>query len=98
MWKIKLITNTLHDDSELRSIRDSIPHLGIVELDTGARLIVRDATEILIHKAARQEIIRMLHLMHAATYAMVLQTRYRLFWPRMRQELDDHYTQCMYRE
>ena len=25
---------------------------------------------------------------------MVLQTRNRLFWPGMRQELDDHFTQC----
>ena len=41
----------LPDNSELRLIRDSIPRLGIVGLDTGARLIVRDAT------ASRQEII-----------------------------------------
>ena len=70
----------LPDDSELRLMRDSIPHLGIV-----AKLIVRDATEILIPKAARQEIIRTLHLTHAATDTMVLQTRNRLFWPPTRQ-------------
>ena len=62
----------LTDDSELRMIRDSIPRLGIVELDTGARLIVRDATEILIPKTARQGIIRILHLTHAAVDTMVL--------------------------
>ena len=39
-------------------IRDSLPRLGIVELDTRARLVVRDGTEILMPKAARQEIIR----------------------------------------
>ena len=57
-------------------------------------MIVRDGTEILIPKAARQEIIGILHLTHAATDTTVLQTRNRLFWPRMRAELDDHYTQC----
>ena len=57
-------------------------------------LVVRDGTEILIPKAAGQEIIKILYLTHAATDTMVLQTRNRLFWPRMRAELDDHYTQC----
>ena len=38
----------LLEDSNLRLIRDSLPHLGIVELDTGERLVVRDVTEILV--------------------------------------------------
>ena len=84
----------LPDDSELRMIRDSLPRLGIVELDTRARLVVRDGTEILIPKAAGQEIIKILYLTHAATDTMVLQIKNRLFWPIMRAELDNHYTQC----
>ena len=88
MLKIGLNTNTYL----IRLIRDSLPRLGIVELDTGARLVVRDGTDILIPRAARQEIIRILHLTHAATDTMMLQTKNRLFWPRMRAELDSHYT------
>ena len=38
----------LPEDSEMRLIRDSLPHLGIVELDTGERLVVRDVAEILV--------------------------------------------------
>ena len=65
----------LPGSSELRMIRDSLPRLGLVELDSGARLVVRDSTEILIPKTARKEIIRILHLTHAATDTMMLQTK-----------------------
>ena len=61
----------LPDSSELRMIKDSLPRLGIAELDSGARLVVRDGTEILIPKTARKEIIRILHLAHEATDTMM---------------------------
>ena len=73
---------------ELKLIRNSLPHQAIVELDTGARLVVRDVTVILIPRAARQEIIKILHLTHTATDTMMLQTKNRLFWPKMCAELD----------
>ena len=56
----------LPESSELQLIRDFLPSLGIVELESGARLVVKDGTEILIPKTARKE-IRLLHLTHAAT-------------------------------
>ena len=65
-----------------------------MELDSGARLVVRDGTEILIPRTARKEIIWILHLTHAATDTMMLQTKSRLFWPRMRVDLEYHYNQC----
>ena len=34
------------------------------------------------------------HLTHAVTETMVLQTKNRLFWPRMRQDLENHNSQC----
>ena len=43
----------LPDDSELRLIRDSLPLLGIVELDTGFRLVARDGTEVLIPRPVK---------------------------------------------
>ena len=63
----KTVFKHLPDDYELRLIRDSIPHLGIVELDKGTRLIVRE------------EMIRTLHLTHAANETMVLQTKKHTF-------------------
>ena len=56
----------LPEDSELRLIRDSLPRLGIVELDSGKRLVVRDRTEVLIPKCGRKEVIKTLHLTHSA--------------------------------
>ena len=84
----------LPDSSEFRMIRDSLPRLGIVELDTGARLMVKDGTEILIPKTARKEISRILHLTHAAMDTMMLQTKSRLFWPKMRVDLETYHSQC----
>ena len=48
--------------------------------------MVRDGT-------ARQEIIRVLHLTHIVNDTMMLQSDNRLFWPRIRAELDGHYTE-----
>ena len=71
-----------------------MPRLGIVELRDGHRLIVRDGGEVLIPKSAREEIIKTLHLTHPATDTMILQTRGKIFWPKMRQELKDYYEKC----
>ena len=64
----------LPEDSELRLIRDSLPRLCIVELDSRKRLVVRDGTEVLIPKSARKKVIKTLHLTHSATNTMMLQT------------------------
>ena len=69
----------LPDDCELRLICDSIPRLGIVELEKGTRLIVRDDSKILIPRLTREEIVRNLHLTRTATETMMLQTKERMF-------------------
>ena len=84
----------LPEDSELRLIRDSLPCFGIVELDSGERLVVRDGTEVLIPKSARKDVINTLHLTFSATNTMVLQTKSRLFWPGIRSDLDTFHNQC----
>ena len=71
----------LPEDSELWLVRDSLPRLAIVELDSGERVVVRDGTEVLIPKSARKEVLKTLHLTHSATNTMMLQTKSRLFWP-----------------
>ena len=64
----------LPDDSELRLIKDSLPHLGVVQIDSVERLIVRNGTEVLIPKPERRNILKTLHLTHLATNSMLLQT------------------------
>ena len=78
----------LPEQSELRLINDFIPRLRISELKDGHRLIVRNGGEILIPKSARAEIIKTLHLTHPATETMLTQCRNNIFWPKMRQEIE----------
>ena len=56
--------------------------------------MLRNSTEILIPKAARKEIIRILHLTHGATDTLMLQTKSRLFWPKLRVDLETYHSQC----
>ena len=84
----------LPESCELRGIRDILPRLGIVELESGARLVVKDGSEILIPRTERKEMIRLLHLTHAAPETMMLQMKSRIFWPKQRQDLEMHYNQC----
>ena len=84
----------LPDDSELRLIKDSLPHLGIVQLDSGERLIVRNGTEVLIPKTERKNILKTLHLTHLATESMLLQTKSRIFWPGIRRDLEEYHKGC----
>ena len=69
----------LPENCELRWIRDILPRLGIVELESGARLVVEDGSEILIPKTERKEMIRLLYLTHAATDTMMLEMKSRIF-------------------
>ena len=55
---------------------------------------MKDGSEILIPKSERKEIIRLLHLTHAAPETMILQMKSRIFWPRQRQDLETHYKEC----
>ena len=84
----------LPDDSELRLIRDALPHLGIVQLDSGERLIVKDGTEVLIPRAARKNLISVLHLTQLAVDSMLLQCKSRIFWPGMKKDLEACYREC----
>ena len=75
-------------------LRDALPHLGIVQLDSGERLIVKDGSEVLIPKAARKNLINVLHLTHLAVHSMLLQCKSRIFWPGMKKDLEACYREC----
>ena len=55
MWRTGLNLNIYLRTTELRLIRDSLPCLGIVESDSGERLVMRDGTELMIPKSVRKE-------------------------------------------
>ena len=80
--------------TELRVLGDSLARLGIVELRDGHQLIVRDGSEVQIPKSAREEIIRTLHISHPATETMINQTKNKIFWPKMREQLKHFYESC----
>ena len=61
---------------------------------TGNRLIVRNGGEVLIPKSAREEIIRTLHITHPATETMCNQTKNKIFWPKIRNDLERYYEAC----
>ena len=84
----------LPDNCELRQIHDSIQNLGISELKDGHRLIVRNGGEVLIPRSAREEIVSTLHITHPATQTMLMQCKNKIFWPRMRQDIEKFYESC----
>ena len=51
-------------------------------------------SEVLIPRFARAEIIRTLHISHPATETMLNQTKNKIFWPKMREELQKFYETC----
>ena len=74
----------LPENSELKLVH--VHRLGIIELDNGSRLIVRDGSEILVPKPASGELIKVLHNTYTATDTLVLQCKNRIFWLKMRAE------------
>ena len=68
--------------------------MSLVELSNGARIIVKTESEILIPKALRSEMLRILHLTHSCNTAMHQQTKSRIFWPNMRRDLKQEYDNC----
>ena len=49
---------------------------------------------MLIPKTARDEIVRTLHNTDPATQTMINQTKGKIFWPKMRQDLEKFYESC----
>ena len=82
----------LPENSELKLVH--VHRLGIIELDNGSRLIVRDGSEILVPKPASGELIKVLHNTYTATDTLVLQCKNRIFWLKMRAELETCYEHC----
>ena len=55
---------------------------------------MKDGSEVLIPKAARKNLINVLHLTHLAVDSMLLQCKSRIFWPGMKKDLEACYIEC----
>ena len=55
---------------------------------------MKDGSEVLIPKAARKNLINVLHLTHLAVDSMLLQCKSRIFWPGMKKDLEACYREC----
>ena len=81
-------------DSELKMIEGSLQELRVVQLPTGDRLLCRDSA-VFVPKAARENILRTLHLAHHAPGSMIQNTKGRIYWPQMRAQIHQVYASCV---
>ena len=72
---------------ELKSISGYKTDLSIINLETGARLVVRHGCEILVPKPLRTRMLSTLHFTHHGNQTMMKQAQGKIFWPRMRDDL-----------
>ena len=89
----RLGTKELKEDSEARQMEGQWEEMGILETEKG-ELIVRNGNEILIPKKCREELLTKLHAGHRGTDSMILQTRQKFWWPRIKEEIKMKFHQC----
>ena len=81
-------------DSELKKVEGSLQELRVVQLRSGDRLLCRDSA-VYIPKSARSNILKVLHLSHAAPGSMISITKGRVYWPEMRKQIHQVYSSCV---
>ena len=81
-------------ESELKKIKDHKQSLSIVTLESGHKLIIRNDSEILVPRKAREKMCRTLHFTHHSEEMMMKQAKDKVFWPSMRGELRNVYDTC----
>ena len=88
--------NYIEGDTEFKETdtKDDLPHMSVITLDSGNRLIVKDEMEILIPKCLRKQIEFIPHFSHAAAQSMITQCKGKIFWPSMRRSLQRKYESC----
>ena len=81
-------------ESELKKIKDHKQSLSIVILKSDHKLIIRNDSEILVPRKAREKMCRTLHFTHHSEEMMMKQAKDKVFWPSMRGELRNVYDTC----
>ena len=66
----------------------------MVQLRSGDRLRCRNSA-VYIPKSARSNILKVLHLSHAAPGSMISNTKGRVYWPEMRKQIHEMYSGCV---
>ena len=79
---------------ELRLMKEDLPHMSVITLDSGNRLIVKNESKILIPKCLRKQMMDILHFSLAAAQSMITQCRGKIFWPSMCRSLQKKYEEC----
>ena len=69
---------------ELKMMKDDLPHMSVITLDSGNRVIVKNESEILIPKSLGKQMMDILHFSHAAGQSMYTQCKGNIFWHNMR--------------
>ena len=65
----------------------------MVEMSTGARILVRN-DEVYVPQGERDHMLDVLHLGHHSAESMLRNCKGRVFFPRMRQKLQEKYDGC----
>ena len=78
-------------NSELKLMKNDLPHMSVITLDSGNRLIVKNESEILIPKSLRKQMMDILNFSHAAGQSMYTQCKGKIFWHNMRRSLQKKY-------
>ena len=86
--------NDIDANCELKQMKEIIPRMSIVTLDTENRLIVKDETTILIPQGMRKQMEGILQFSHTSADSMITQCKSKIFWPGMKQALQKLYDTC----
>ena len=81
-------------DSKLKKVEGSLQELRVVQLRGGDRILARDSA-VYIPKPARSNILKVLHLSHAAPGSMINNCKGRVYWPEMRKQIHEMYSACV---
>ena len=81
--EIRTRPKDLPADSELMKVEGSLQERRVVQLRSGDRILCRDSA-VYIPKPARSNILKVLHLSHAAPGSMISNTKGRVYWPEIR--------------
>ena len=84
----------IHEGSELKRVEGVLKDLGTITLPDGNRLIIKDGCEVLVPSSERKRILNILHMDHMSDVTMIRQVKSRLWWPKIRNDIKDVYTQC----
>ena len=74
----RTLPRELPADSELKQVEGCLQELRVVQLRSGDRLLCKDSA-VYIPKSARSNILKTLHLSHAAPGSMIANTKGRVY-------------------